>query len=606
MKHFSIKIFLCVVLPLFLSSCESGMEEYSWGKEDVYLQLDFVRSEMRANMAGDGSGTFSEGDVIGLYIDNGDEIQYRSLTYTAGQWQPRLKRSEFGTGRLKLSAHYPAISNPDEIDPESYAFQVDQNQMENSASDLLFAQAWLEKDDYRTSLVFKHLMHRLQIDLVGDTEGVEVAVRSLRQGVVNLLTGTTALSSDQFEWITPRKNGDGNYEALVFPQSAEPYREEEGLLKITRESKESRFKAPELNSEGETFAAFESGKETSIHLSIKAGHEDLANRTLWVYGVDAPDFPGKENIPSYPPYVSTFPEGAWFRWDWTFREFQYLTWKEGCGWYDCNKSAEYNENDANLCWAAAASNLLIWWMVQNKDYIEAYDQDYGSTVKSTVDDRVFERPAADFKPLYATDGSVNRAPVFEFFKKSFPNMGSWEVGAINRFITGYQSGNMAAPTYKGFPGFFANVFKRSDQVTVEAKHSPDSEEFNDFMINALLNKQSIGFSAFDIAGSGTGNHALVIWGAEFDESGLISHIYYCDNNNADQDANGAAISRGKIVYLEDSSIPELGTQECTYITQLDNEEGNPSKPYKITSIYSVDMRMDLWEQKYPSVAETKN
>ena len=142
MKHFSIKIFLCVVLPLFLSSCESGMEEYSWGKEDVYLQLDFVRSEMRANMAGDGSGTFSEGDVIGLYIDNGDEIQYRSLTYTAGQWQPRLKRSEFGTGRLKLSAHYPAISNPDEIDPESYAFQVDQNQLENSASDLLFAQAW--------------------------------------------------------------------------------------------------------------------------------------------------------------------------------------------------------------------------------------------------------------------------------------------------------------------------------------------------------------------------------------------------------------------------------------------------------------------------------
>ena len=86
MKHFSIKIFLCVVLPLFLSSCESEMEEYSWGKEDVYLQLDFVRSEMRANMAGDGSGTFSEGDVVGLYIDNGDEIQYRSLTYTAGQW----------------------------------------------------------------------------------------------------------------------------------------------------------------------------------------------------------------------------------------------------------------------------------------------------------------------------------------------------------------------------------------------------------------------------------------------------------------------------------------------------------------------------------------
>lgn len=103
----------------------------------------------------------------------------------------------------------------------------------------------------------------------------------------------------------------------------------------------------------------------------------------------APDFPGKENIPSYPPYVSEFLAGAWFRYDLTIEESQYLTWAEGCGWYDCNKSMNYDENDGNLCWAASASNMLIWWMNQNRAYIEAYDREYGSSVTSTVDGSVY-------------------------------------------------------------------------------------------------------------------------------------------------------------------------------------------------------------------------
>ena len=71
-----------------------------------------------------------------------------------------------------------------------------------------------------------------------------------------------------------------------------------------------------------------------------------------------PDFPGKENIPSYPPYQTEFPMGAWFRYNWTFEEAQYLTWEENCGWFDCNKSAGYVENDGKLCWAASGSTMV--------------------------------------------------------------------------------------------------------------------------------------------------------------------------------------------------------------------------------------------------------
>ena len=64
-----------------------------------YLQLSFLQAESRAVVGSDGSGFFSNGDQVGLYIDNGDQVQYQEMTYQDGDWFPRLKRSEFGYGR---------------------------------------------------------------------------------------------------------------------------------------------------------------------------------------------------------------------------------------------------------------------------------------------------------------------------------------------------------------------------------------------------------------------------------------------------------------------------------------------------------------------------
>lgn len=94
---------------------------------------------------------------------------------------------------------------------------------------------------------------------------------------------------------------------------------------------------------------------------------------------------------------------------------------------------------------------------------------------------------------------------------------------------------------------------------------------------------------------------MTIWGAEFDDEGRVSHIYYCDNNSSDQDANGAVICRKKIVYAYDNSIPELGTRECTYLQGLDNEEGIEKKKNKVTRLCSVDLRRDIWAKHFPDV-----
>lgn len=589
---------------LAMTGCTSGNEESVIGTGDQYLHISFVKADTRADIANDGSGNFEDGDEIGLYIDNGERVEYRRLTYAAGEWQPRLQRSDFGDGRLTLSAHFPASDGLCTDTPAQTGFKIstDQSVADANTSDLLFSSATLEAGAFNATMTFRHAMHRLRITLSGRTEGVEISVRSLTEGTVNLLSGESFASAGTYGWITPRINDDGSLEAVIIPQSAEPYRDDEGLLKISFDGKESRFKAPETTAGGESLTEFLSGKQTTVNLSIREDEvkPDLANQVLWVYGVDAPAFPGKENVTTYPPYAEVFPEGEWMRFDYTFSEAQRLTWAEGCGWYDCNKSDGYVEGDGHMCWAASASNLLIWWMVQNKAYIEAYDREYGSSVQSTVNGQVFERPAPDFKPLYATDGSVNRAPVFEFFKSTFPDQASWTSGGVNWFVNGDDK-NLVTPNVKGFPGFFSEVFKRTDTISFESQRSPNREQFNEIMVDALLNRKAIGFDIYGYTDGTSLNHAMVIWGAEFDESGYISHIYYCENNWADQDVNGASIIRAKIVYLEDDSIPELGTREYTYMTGLDNEDGVPTSKYKISVLHLVDLRTDIWKQKYPSV-----
>ena len=604
MKQSAIR-FLAALGILLLTNCASEKEQYAPIGNEGYLQLVFSQPETRTDLSADGSGTFREGDRVGLYIDNGSEIRYRELTYTSGEWQPRLKRSAFGEGQLKLSAHYPVQVTAESSDPTQHPFQIalDQSEAEGNPSDLLVSQVALEAGSYQARLIFRHAMHRLQISCGGSTEGIAVTVRSQVNGTVNLLTGETTLSQGDYQWIVPAQNSDGSYEAIIYPQPASPYRtEEEGLLKLHKDGSEVYYKAPETMSGGMALENFEAGKQTSINLSIQAARPDYANQTRWVYGVHAPDFPGKENIPTYPPYVNKFPEGEWFRFNWTISEEQYLTWKAGCGWYDCNKSADYSENDQNMCWAASASNLLIWWMENNKAYIEAYTREYGSSV-TTTSGRVVERPSSEFLPLYPNLPDVstcNRAPVFEFFKLSFPDKASWNSAGVNWFLTG-NTRNLQTQGILGFPGFFHEVFKTTDIIATDAPRHPNREKFNDFIVEALSNNQAIGFSPIDIAGPRTGMHAMVIWGVEFDENGQVAYIYYCDNNSSDQDANGAVVRRYKVVYDTDPSLSEINPQLYTYVQPLDNEEGIVMKKYKVGALCAVDLRRDIWRQKYPDI-----
>ena len=91
------------------AACTSELDESISELNGIYLDLNFTTAETRANLNPDGTGSFSEGDKIGLYINNNTSVEYREVTLTNGIWQPRLRRSDFGEDPLTLSAHYPIL-----------------------------------------------------------------------------------------------------------------------------------------------------------------------------------------------------------------------------------------------------------------------------------------------------------------------------------------------------------------------------------------------------------------------------------------------------------------------------------------------------------------
>lgn len=515
----------------------------------------------------------------------------------SGEWLPQLRRSEFGNERLTISAHYPAATDMAEAAvTREITVAEDQTSDGYAQTDLLFARQALPEGELQADLHFAHALYRLRIQVASDQdEDISIKVRSRMSGSMNMLTGEVS-ADDSYGWISPRRNDDGSFDAVVVPQSAEVFRDETGLLKIETPKGESTYRIPDTIDD-RPLTEFLAGQQLTIRLSIQQAPPDLANKSMWVYGLNVPDFPGEDKLPTFTLFQKV-PSGIWFRKDRTFEEIQNLTWQEGCGWYDCHKSVNYDEDDSNICWAASASNLLLWWMNLNKPYIDAYIDEWGDTVTSTNGRYTYDLPSSEFLPLITPEGT-NRNAVFNFFKLYCKNQGSWNSSGVRWFITG---DNTNIPTeYAGdyFPGFFTHVFSKEDVIATDSKRSPTKEEFNDFIVNALLNRQAIGFTVYDIAGKGTGNHALVIWGVEFDAEGVISHIYYCENNMADQDVNGAVISRVQIAYGPDELYPN--GREYTYLKTLQPKNGASPKSFLITSLCAVDLRQDIWAKKYPSV-----
>lgn len=554
-----------VCLGLF-SGCTSEKIGTGEIRDDGILRLTFSMEGMtRADIGADGSGSFSEGDRIGLYVGNGQESLYRELTYSSGEWKPELRRSDFGDGELTLSAHYPALPEAGEASSASFNVEADQSGDGFGESDLLFSRMTLPAGRYDADMTFSHAFHRLKISLEGSADDVSVSIRSLVSGTLDLLTGNVSGVGGEYSWITPKDNGDGSFMAVILPQAASPYQSGEGLVRIVSGDKTAYFAAPSQTQEGSPLESFLPGKETSVNLQIKAegGPDDpeWAGRTVWVKGVKAA--PEDSWVQLYPDLYYTY----------------YLPWDKDYGWYDCNKRNPSDIpggiEDGHLCWAATASNLMHWWIDQNMEYIRRYGDRYKGP------DYVFHSERTNDGGFQNT--TRQESDIFQCFIDAFDNEGGKADEGVAWFIQGIKPSLPAL--LNGNPGgYFKDVFPEGTVLTTNLA-GLGKTVFNNTVKDALKNGRGMGVSIGDVWSS----HVVTIWGVEFDENGDVSYMYMADNNDREIfEERSIGCMRLQIVY---ETTPEGATSTMYKSGYIDN-----NKSIVMKRLVTVDLGQKYWEE----------
>ncbi|MFS2414174.1 IdeS/Mac family cysteine endopeptidase [Bacteroides thetaiotaomicron] len=590
-----------ILLALLLLGTACQHEELDTGfGNDGYVEFLFTKDgdvSTRADIGEDGSGAFADGDKIGLYIEQKTgTYRHIILTRENGAWTPRLKKSDLGDGLVTLNAYYPGrddIQNEITDGIHKHPVSNDQQAEGYEASDLLWSNKTVSAGSIpgnRIEMPFGHALHRLVVNIESKEgelpEDLAVSVRGRTQGSTYLFTGQVIPAEDsETEWIAARKLDDGRYCAVFYPQKL---KQGEEWVKISTGSKESVYKFPATVGGS---SSLEAGRQTTLRLTLKQngavepGPEPVpgewANSKRWVYGIKAPVCDPDE-VKTYFPALESFPQGEWFKTGESLPE--YLNWSPACGWYDCDKRNMFGSypdfiEDGNLCWAAGASNLLHWWMYHNRAYIEAYDRKYGAD------------PYPDFPRPSMTFTDQEESEIFDLFRENFANMGNWDDAAVNWFLNG-TVGTLYPndPDIESkFRGYFTDVFSGVSAATSSPMFT--KEDFNRTVKEALTNRQALGFVRLTI--SDREFHAMVIWGAEFDEAGDVSAIYYVDNNDyynfegtgSTNDYQHHRVIRTPIWYNDDVWPVHMGTGKSTYIKDLT----------------TVDLRRDIWQKAFPEV-----
>lgn len=256
----AMRAFAAAAFLLFFPACMKTEEPVSV-QDDGFIELAFTKNgfvddtqdmpSVKADVDEDGSGTFTEGDKVGLYI-YGSPSRHVILTLENGRWTPALKKSDLGSGTARLSAYYP-VSEAEGIgsNVHRHKVQTDQSGDGYMESDLLWSHLDIDLGSLsgnRIEFPFRHAMHRLVINITGSDgtlpEDLSVKVLNKTEGSLSIYSGSLNDPSGEKVRIDARKaeGSQGKFSAILFPGSLGPY--SDGWVEITAGGKTSTFKAP--------------------------------------------------------------------------------------------------------------------------------------------------------------------------------------------------------------------------------------------------------------------------------------------------------------------------------------------------------------------------
>lgn len=544
-RNVRLDILVCLLSTAFvIGSCskhESAEDIARMSNDRVKWSMVLNDSASRAAIDTDGSGVFEEGDTIVVYARNLNDgsLKHYTVRLSNGEWEPAIYWSEIGR-EVQFTAWHAATAKRLHVASQSsseYIHELAVNQQNDGypVSDLLCAQA-SGRIGERVQLSFGHALSRLHVILESSDQTyddlqlqqAEVQVCSPTAIPFDLSNGDMQTPSD-YNWIIPAKKENAVWTALLCPQKAGDM-SSDGWIRISINGEENVVKIPEAMN-GKPFEGLMAGKEITYRLNVRKGETQgmFAGTTQWVYGVKKP-----------------------IDEQWSADRSQ-LSWIEGCGWFDCNKvdpSDTSAGGDGLMCWAAATSNLIHWWLLQNRE----------------------TEAVLAYNGPEAVPSDMLHSEIFQLYKNYFPNQGDYPLKGINWFFNGVFHRNIYdTDPVDSAAGFFREQLGVYSLGAEYVGTDMMRDRFNAIIKQALSSKQGILF-VINMGKSWT-THAVTLWGVKFDEDGVIDTLYMVDNNDGRYD------SRGTIRTMQVRYLPYSTSNSALY-------------PYVPNSVGDFTMRIE--------------
>ena len=207
--------------------------------------------------------------------------------------------------------------------------------------------------------------------------------------------------------------------------------------------------------------------------------------------------------------------------------------EEGQGYFDVNKApfGTNKEIDRNLCFAAAASNTLHWYLRENKKEIQDYIKDNGDVTR-TVGANTYS-----LKEMLNQEVEQQGSLIYQYFKEMYGNneTGYYTVPLMDLFLNGYtpkedRKTNIEdkdlQPDARG--GFLYGIIGTKPQTGMQSVSSLKKlgESLQHYLSNNFV--VCLSYKTFSY------NHVVTLWGAEYDESGLLRAVYVTDSDDQDE------------------------------------------------------------------------
>ena len=204
----------------------------------------------------------------------------------------------------------------------------------------------------------------------------------------------------------------------------------------------------------------------------------------------------------------------------------------GQGYYDTNKArnGQNKDVDRNLCFATTASNVLHWYLQENKEKIQDYIHEHGDVIR-----RVGQKNYSleDFLNQSSPDQWDSR--IFDYFKLIYghSDKGFYTGPLVDLFLNGYTP-KKATNTEADFGtmdergGFLYGLLKEKLQTDVMGSFKGT---FSEDVKKHLAAGHALCISYRPL---GTYSHVVSLWGADFDESGKLVGVYVTDSDDQDE------------------------------------------------------------------------